>query len=144
MSKIYIITQGSYSDYHICAATTDKDKAEMLKKLYTEKNSSVPPEIEEYDDGAYAIDMFDKGYKAYRVDVSKDSNKEPHVQDITPPYVTGEDDEWQFNFYDSFKEGLKEYYTFFQSYSYAKSTEEAKKIAYDRIAQYKAEKEGIA
>ena len=33
--KAYIITKGEYSDYHICAVTLDKDKAEQLKKLFT-------------------------------------------------------------------------------------------------------------
>lgn len=35
--KIYIITKGEYSDYHICAVTEDKGKAEILQRLYNSR-----------------------------------------------------------------------------------------------------------
>lgn len=49
--KVYVITQGCYSDYHICAVTLDKDKAERLQKLYSAKEGSymITAEIEEYE-----------------------------------------------------------------------------------------------
>lgn len=47
--KIYVITAGDYSDYHICAVTTDKERAEFLKKWYFRNDADV--EIEEYVDG---------------------------------------------------------------------------------------------
>lgn len=51
--KVYVITQGCYSDYHICAVTLDKDKdkAERLQKLYSAKEGSYMDnaEIEEYE-----------------------------------------------------------------------------------------------
>ena len=31
---VYVITKGQYSDYHICAVTMDKDRAERMRKLY--------------------------------------------------------------------------------------------------------------
>lgn len=34
--KIYVITKGCYSDYHICAVTEDKEKAEILKEKFTD------------------------------------------------------------------------------------------------------------
>ncbi|MBR0417913.1 MAG: hypothetical protein IJI66_01945 [Erysipelotrichaceae bacterium] len=34
--KAYIITNGEYSDYHICGVTLDKEKAEMMKRFYSE------------------------------------------------------------------------------------------------------------
>ncbi len=34
--KIYIITKGSYSDYHICNVTTDYDKAKRYKEAYSD------------------------------------------------------------------------------------------------------------
>lgn len=46
---VYIITSGIYSDYSICAVTLNKDKAELLKKMYMAKGyDSV--EIEEYEE----------------------------------------------------------------------------------------------
>lgn len=46
--KIYVVTAGEYSDYHICAVTTDRERAEFLKKWYWDYDT---PEIEEYIDG---------------------------------------------------------------------------------------------
>lgn len=46
--KIYIITKGEYSDYHICAATTDENIAKNLLQLYRDKWDE--PRIETYDD----------------------------------------------------------------------------------------------
>ncbi|MBR5273573.1 MAG: hypothetical protein IKU25_09345, partial [Clostridia bacterium] len=50
---IYIVTKGEYSDYHIIAATLDKDKAEKIAKMHT---SNIGTEfekkamVEEFDD----------------------------------------------------------------------------------------------
>lgn len=46
---IYVITYGSYSDYHICAATTNKDRAEQLKLIFSDQYE--PAQIEEFEDG---------------------------------------------------------------------------------------------
>ena len=45
--KVYVITKGSYSDYGICGVAIDKDKAEILKKLYSDRYEEA--NIEEYD-----------------------------------------------------------------------------------------------
>lgn len=45
--KIYVITKGCYSDYHICAVATDKGKAELLADKFSDRYESA--EIEEYD-----------------------------------------------------------------------------------------------
>lgn len=60
---IYILTDGCYSDYHIVAATTDKEKAEELSaKLYCE--------VEEYED--LKIDIKDR--EVYIVCMQKNGN----------------------------------------------------------------------
>ena len=43
----YIITRGCYSDYEICAVTLDKDRAERLKQLYSNRIDEA--EIEEWE-----------------------------------------------------------------------------------------------
>lgn len=50
LQTIYVITQGSYSDYHVCSATTDPVRAEELRKFYTDRWDEA--QIEEYIDGA--------------------------------------------------------------------------------------------
>ena len=45
--RIYVITAGSYSDYHICAVTDDSNSAKNLRLLYSSDYSEAM--IEEYD-----------------------------------------------------------------------------------------------
>lgn len=35
--KIYVITKGEYSDYHICTVATDYAKAQILQKKFSDK-----------------------------------------------------------------------------------------------------------
>jgi len=37
MKKVYVITQGSYSDYHICAIFSDKKKAEEMVDFFNDE-----------------------------------------------------------------------------------------------------------
>ena len=45
--KIYVITKGHYSDYHIYAVAIDYEKACILQKRFSTK--CAPAEIEEFD-----------------------------------------------------------------------------------------------
>lgn len=44
--KVYVITKGEYSNYHICAVTLDEERAEKLQKRYSSRWDSAV--IEEY------------------------------------------------------------------------------------------------
>jgi len=44
---IYIITKGEYSDYHICAVATTQERAEQLRKMYSDYYDEA--NIEEYE-----------------------------------------------------------------------------------------------
>lgn len=46
--KIYVVTQGEYSNYHIITATTDKIVAEAIAKKF-EHNYYRKPDIEVYE-----------------------------------------------------------------------------------------------
>lgn len=46
--KIYVVTQGSYSDYHIVAVTTNRDLAEKISAKFS--NDWGECNIEEYGD----------------------------------------------------------------------------------------------
>lgn len=46
--KIYVVTKGEYSDYHIITATTDLSVAEAVAKKFSDAYDNA--EIEEYDD----------------------------------------------------------------------------------------------
>lgn len=46
--KIYVVTKGSYSDYHIITATTDPEKAKKIAEKFTDKWDDA--KVEEYED----------------------------------------------------------------------------------------------
>lgn len=50
LDKVYVITSGEYSDYSINAVTVSKERAEKLKKYYSQQQyGSSPVEIETYN-----------------------------------------------------------------------------------------------
>lgn len=65
--KIYVITEGDYSDYHIIGVTLDRKKAETYCRV--SQNNNYAPDVEEYE-----TDLFDsiEGRKPYSVKLSKD------------------------------------------------------------------------
>lgn len=58
--KVYVITQGEYSDFEICAVTLDKKQAELLKARYSDEWDEAC--IEEYETEEYKIEV-SKDYK---------------------------------------------------------------------------------
>lgn len=121
--KVYVITQGDYSDYHICAVTLDKELAEKLCKVYSNLKYYPyfdPAQIEEYD----LQQSMDDVRIMYRVEI-----------DCGDIEVT--EDRYE-NKEDVF--GDKNYFT---AYVLARDQEHAVKIAQDRRAEYLAKKEGI-
>jgi len=46
--KIYVVTQGDYSDYHIITATLNKDLADAIAKKFD--NEYSPTDVEEFED----------------------------------------------------------------------------------------------
>ena len=134
MAKVYVITKGCYSDYHICAVTLDKVKAEMLCKLFD--CSCDEAEIEEFDTEA-AADLL-SGRKPYYVRFCQDG-----------ALFSAGRREYCLEY---FNPGIKESFCFVKGQKvdlldvelYADSREAAIKIASEKRAMYLAEKEGIA
>ena len=46
--KVYVITAGCYSDYHICAVTLDANKAEKLRRFFCDGHDTA--DIEEFEE----------------------------------------------------------------------------------------------
>lgn len=61
--KIYVITKGDYSDYHICGVSTDKEQAEKLARFFTDKWDDA--KVEEYDTDRY--ELLSDNKKVYRI-----------------------------------------------------------------------------
>lgn len=130
MNKVYIVTAGKYSEYHIVGATLDRKQAELACEVYGWRDAGGDPiGVEEYD-----LDIFD-GIKGndhiYRVSFDRDGWEVKEEKDcyyLNPINATYEEDmNWG-------------------TYSVtvvAKDEAHALKIAQDKRAEYLARKEGI-
>ena len=70
MKKIYLVTQGNYSDYRVVSAFSEKALAQSFIDSFVE-NDYEPMQIEEYDIDEFS-EQLRKGYKAYFVFMAKD------------------------------------------------------------------------
>lgn len=69
--KVYVITKGQYSDYHICAVTTNPDDAEILKRKFMSGGWGAT-NIEEYDTDNYNDILANK--KLYSIHFAKNGD----------------------------------------------------------------------
>lgn len=123
--KVYVITKGTYSDYHICAVTLDKDTAVKLAKKYSEESwdEAVIEEhvLEDFTEGErfmYCVSFGDYG-------MSCNFEEYEHKEYIAC--------------YKNKRTGKDRMIVYVK----AKDEEHAKKIAQDRRAEYLANKEGV-
>lgn len=123
-NKIYIITKGCYSDYHICAVTMDKSRAENLKRLFDSEYDKA--EIEEY-----TLDEAQKNEYIYYIDFQ--DNSSPHI------YI----DEYSGFANSSNALHVIEFSEYVRVCVRAKDEKHAMKIAQDEYARWKAEQEGV-
>ena len=128
--KVYVITMGEYSDYHICGVALNKEDAEILKRRYSSKWDTA--RIEEYDtensrpilDGktAYEVRFLENGNVSnVRSDVGLEYF-EPSIELLNPINWSG---------------------VSVRVYLFADSTESAIKIASEKRAKFLAKKIGL-
>ena len=121
--KIYVITKGEYSSYHIVGATSSKSDAKKIKKLHDNRFCEVRIEVYE--------DSFEKSLPIYEVFSDKDTNHiEINRQDV-PTYSIKK--------MGVIQETPSGYIFDIQ----AENSKIAKKIFFDALAQHKAKNEGI-
>lgn len=134
--KVYVLTSGEYSNYRINGVTTDKEKAENLCRIFSQW------EIEEYDTEALATEILD-GLRVYIVKFYRDDVE--YAAELDAEYVDGGDlkSAKSKRVYPIYPYKNKNNITGYAVYVYAKDKEHAMKIAQDRLAEWKAEKEGI-
>lgn len=65
-SKVYVVTQGEYSDYRIIGLFSSKDKADQLIASYPPSCYSGQPRVEEYELDKVGIP---KGERLFRVSI---------------------------------------------------------------------------
>jgi len=131
----YVITNGTYSDYSICAVTSDKEKAERLKVLYSDKyDEAYIEEYEEADDS----DFYSKKDSTDLI-FSVEKVLGPSKLSIENCFF-GREDSYT---YSVELNDVVDYGMYTQVYVSAKNEEEAFKKAADIFAKYEAEKEGL-
>lgn len=125
--KVYVITAGHYSDYHICAVAIDPVSAENLRLLYSDGWNGLAS-IETFDTEelpnrpktCWSVGISDDGliFKCFERSIldDYDNGKEVDINQVTHGYGS------------------------YHVYVIAYNKEHAKKIASDLIAQYKYER----
>lgn len=116
--KIYVVTRGDYSDYHIITATTDEKRAKKIAKKFN-------AEVETYDDSEVYLKQI------FSINFDKNGNVtecEENNNDYDYP-VTDR----------CFEHKNKTFYVEVE----ADDKESAIKIAAEKRAKFLAEKEGI-
>ena len=123
--KVYVITEGSYSDYHIVGVTLDRDKAERAAKLV--EGVCSYPEIEEWETDE--VDLIKDG-SAY--DVILFSNRTVEVRKCSWVNLGG------------INKVTKAWYgNAYRVTVIAENDLIARKIGFDLIAMEKAREEGL-
>lgn len=83
--KVYVITKGEYSDYHICGVALDEERAKILAKKFSSRWDDA--EVEEYDTEKWE-EAASKNLYSIRFD------EKGHVEHLEPAcldYYGGED-----------------------------------------------------
>lgn len=128
--KVYVITSGEYSDYHICAVAQSEKKANALKKLFDTQNYTGA-KIEVYDTKTYQtsrplfLALYDKQEKKLeliRINEGEEYQELPTEREMNE---------------------IVPYGVFLRTGINANSRKQAEKIFYDRLAKYKAEQNGL-
>ena len=123
--EIYVVTEGSYSDYHICGVFTDKEKAENFVNIYN-KYSGDYAEIETYEDGV----MLNTNGIKFEVCFCRD--KHDNLVCFYSSTASPSD-----------KCGVRAINSYIEVVVFAETKAQAKKIAEDKLAEWLAERKGV-
>ena len=128
MNTIYILTEGSYSDYHVIGVYSTKELAEKAQFVYEDS------QIEEYtlDD----VPDYPPGMKGWYVNIDDAKPDELYSYQVSPDYATIPS-ESEYNYHYNKQTG-------YCVYCWAVDQEHAEKIALDKYYQHQAQKAGIA
>ena len=144
--KIYIITKGSYSDYHICGVAVDLKEAERLQNINTDEWDIACIETYDTEDNG-EIEGWLKHRYVFRFTVDKRYKNHKNAYDNVTIY----DDEYYKDDWLMAKRDEREgrIRTAYGIYHYVcvesdKPFSVVEKIAYDRYAEWKATQEGLS
>ena len=128
MAEVYVVTRGDYSDYHICAVSLDKGKAEKLAKVYSTRYDKAQVETWEVDTVADVNAL--NGRRQYYVWIRADGTVSTHLNN--------------YDYNDFTEDVFSDVNNSLRFGVYAVDEAAAIKIAAEKRAMYLAEKEGIS
>lgn len=128
--KVYVVTQGDYSDYHICGVAVKKSVAEeIVRRIKRSSRFYSDVRIEEYNTDEYEGICLGN-LTAYHIRLSKMGN----IIDIRELEEREGICFTEYNQIDSYREG-------YSINVVARDETHAKKIAQDKLAEFKYLKE---
>ena len=137
-NEVYIVTSGCYSDYHIITVFTDKEKAKAFVDAYNSHKTSKYGDY--YEIETYKVNDIDvqimSGNAFYEVRISESGVCSAGLVEFGFDVVSNEDIGKVVVYPGGRQSG-------YRVIVLAKNPEHAIKVAQDKIAQYKAEKEGL-
>ncbi len=128
-NTIYVIVKGHYSDYLVCAATTNKERAEIIRQLHTDDYYTA--KILAFESGnSYVNEARARTY--WHIDIVKKGKEIKETCDVCTLFDDYEDkDHHVFNAYVNGDFG-------FEIIVAEPDKDKAMKIARDRLAECKA------
>lgn len=140
--KVFIITQGEYSDYSIRAVSLDKDDAERKCALLNRNvRCGDYCEIEEYDTDDIVVDTTEEVKKRFEMSVRSSTGE---IKWFIESYLTFDDEnKVYFSKRDCFDYGKDRIINVVATLPANTTEEQAKKIMLDRVAKFKAERAGL-
>ena len=138
--KVYAVTSGDYSDYHIVAITDDKEKAEALADLINKQDKYGYDDacVEEYDTKDVDIAVANPNRKYFRVNSCAIDNW------IIRCFEFSLDDYLQYKDHSNyFTQKSDHFYDYWNFYCFARNQDQAIKKATDWVAKKKAEEAGL-
>lgn len=128
--KVYVITAGVYSDYHIVAVTLDKGKANEMKRIAEKNQWDNEANVEVYDTDWTEIALKNGDFYSVYFPAPDEKGASIKVEEV---------DGYDLNY----KEGIDSFFGAVTVNLWAKDKETALKVAAERKAKYEAEKQGI-
>ena len=132
--KVYLITGGEYSEYHVFAVKLDKEEAEKVCAEQNEISREDSFHVEEYDTEDIKVDSATEVKKRYEV-----MEYYGGLRIDGPTYVFSDINKLKSHKRKNGDNWISGIATFPKSIT----DEKAHKIIQDRVAKFKAEKEGI-
>ena len=144
--KVYIVTQGSYSDYHIVSVFADKEQAYTFCAIHNDKDLEDTNywggyEIEEWDIDTIKIETNEKPKKKVKVWFKKYRYDEPPKYYEYYEAITLQQDTDNISLWSD--DGCRIEYEIEFVVDMNKDKEQCKKIATDKLMQYLAGENGL-